>query len=322
VNCLGADAEGRGSVSIVVPTFNRLDYLRPALDSVFAQTWTDWDLIVADDGSGEELRAYLRQLDDRPRVKVLRLPHSGIPAAVRNAGVREATGAYVAFLDSDDLWAPHKLERQIAAMRARPLCRWSYTAFRRVDRYGNVLAEERQRPWHPYEGAIFEQLVTGRAAVRTPSVLVARELLLEVGGFDERIRSCEDYDLWMRFALCSPVAIVDEPLVQVRLHDCNHALDWAAAFHGRDQSLVKLHERVDRSLWPLLRRERARNSAGLIAEHARRGERRPALAALLDSVPHAWRYPEWWTRALRATARVCLPIDPRRWRRSSEPGTA
>ena len=300
---------GGSSVSIVVPTFNRLDYLRPALHSVFAQTWTDWDLIIADDGSGEELRAYLRQLDDQPRVKVLRLAHTGIPAAVRNAGVREATGAYVAFLDSDDLWAPRKLELQIAAMRARPSCQWSYTAFRRVDRHGEVLAEERHRPWHPHEGAIFEQLVTGRASVRTPSVLVVRELLLKVDGFDEMIRSGEDYDLWMRLALRSPVVIVDEPLVQVRLHDRNQALDWAVAFHGRDRSLVKLLERVDPSLRPLLRRERARNSTGLIAEHAKRGERQPALAALLESVPHAWRYPEWWTRALRATARVCLPID-------------
>ena len=160
---------GEGSVSIVVPTFNRLDYLRPALDSVFAQTWTDWDLIIADDGSGEALRAYLRQFDHRPRVKVLSLAHTGIPAAVRNAGVREATGAYVAFLDSDDLWAPRKLELQIAAMRARPSCQWSYTAFRRVDRHGKVLAEERYRPWHPHEGAIFGQLVTGRASVRRPA---------------------------------------------------------------------------------------------------------------------------------------------------------
>ena len=304
-------ARSEGSVSIVVPTFNRLDYLRPALDSVFAQTWTDWDLIIADDGSDEELRAFFRRLDDQPRVKVLRLPHSGIPAAVRNAGLRQATGVYVAFLDSDDLWAPHKLELQIAAMRARPACQWSYTAFRRVDRDGKVLAEERHRPWHPHEGAIFEQLVTGRASVRTPSVLVARELLFTVGGFDETMRSCEDYDLWMRLALRSPVAIVDEPLVQVRLHDRNHALDWAAAFHGRDRSLVKLHERVDPSLRPLLRRERARNSAGLIAEHVKRRERQPALAALLDGVRHAWRYPEWWKRALRATARLCVPIDPR-----------
>ena len=123
-------------VSIVVPTFDRLEYVRPALDSVFAQTFSDWDLIIADDGSGEDLHAYLRDLGSRPRVKVVWLPHRGIPAAVRNAAVREATGTHVAFLDSDDLWAPRKLERQIALLTARPECGWSYTAFRQVDRQG------------------------------------------------------------------------------------------------------------------------------------------------------------------------------------------
>ena len=120
-------------VSIVVPTFDRLEYVRPALDSVFAQTWNDWDLIIADDGSGEELRAYLRALESRPRVKVVWLPHRGVPSAVRNAAIREATGTHVAFLDSDDLWAPRKLERQLALLAARPECGWSYTAFRQVD---------------------------------------------------------------------------------------------------------------------------------------------------------------------------------------------
>ena len=142
-------SHSRPSVSIVLPTFDRLEYLRPALDSVFAQTWSNWDLVIADDGSGDELRSYLRGLEDRPRVKVVLLPHRGIPAAVRNAALREATGTHVAFLDSDDLWAPRKLELQMALLAARPECRWSYTAFRRVDRLGAPLAEERTRRWHP-----------------------------------------------------------------------------------------------------------------------------------------------------------------------------
>src|SRR3954470_20897049 len=107
-----------GAVSIVVPTFNRLDYLRPALASVFAQTWNDWDLVIADDGSDDDVRAYLHdlELEQRPRVRVLSLPHRGNPAAVRNAALHVATGTYVAFLDSDDLWAPRKLELQLDAL--------------------------------------------------------------------------------------------------------------------------------------------------------------------------------------------------------------
>ena len=289
-------------VSIVVPTFDRLEYVRPALDSVFAQTFTDWDLIVADDGSGEDLRAYLRDLESRPRVKVVWLPHRGIPAAVRNAAVREATGTHVAFLDSDDLWAPRKLERQIALLTARPECSWSYTAFRQVDRQGAPLAEEHTRRFTPHQGEIFEQLVAHTAELRTPSVMVARQLLRDVGGFDEAMRSGEDYDLWMRLALWSPVALVDEPLVDVRRHDHNHSRNWAIAFDGRDRSLAKLQSAVTPGRRALVRRERARNGARLVAEHARRGERLEALSAFVGSAAYSWSYPEWWWRSLRAAA--------------------
>ncbi|HSY94564.1 MAG TPA: glycosyltransferase family 2 protein, partial [Steroidobacteraceae bacterium] len=100
------------AVSIIVPTFNRLRLLRRSLASVFEQTFEDWELLIADDGSGPDARAYLEALDD-PRVKVLWLSHSGKPAVARNAALRAAQGEYVAFLDSDDLWVPAKLQIQM-----------------------------------------------------------------------------------------------------------------------------------------------------------------------------------------------------------------
>src|SRR5882672_10472844 len=106
------------AVSIILPTFNRLEFLRPAIDSVFAQTFMDWDLIIADDGSAEPTRAYLRTLVSQPRVKVIWLAHTGNLSAVRNAALRAAQGEYIAFLDSDDLWMPVKLKHQMAALRA------------------------------------------------------------------------------------------------------------------------------------------------------------------------------------------------------------
>ena len=204
-------------VSVVLPTFNRLRFLRPAVESLYAQTLTDWELIVADDGSDPETKQYLQSLANHPRVTVVWLPHSGRPSIVRNAALRRAGGEYVAFLDSDDLWAPTKLARQIETLRTRVNCRWSYTGFLRVDASGIPLPEEARRPWWvPYEGDIFEQVATGRAAIRTPSVLATRELIAQAGGFDEAMLSAEDYDLWLRLALYSEVAIVDEPLVHVR----------------------------------------------------------------------------------------------------------
>lgn len=295
------------AVSVVVPTFNRLQFLRPAIESVYAQTFGDWELIVADDGSQSETRAYLHGLASQPRVTVVWLEHSGRPAVVRNAALRHAVGGYVAFLDSDDLWAATKLERQIEVLRERASCRWSYTAFLRVDAAGRALAEEAGRPWVPYQGEIFEQVVTGQAAIRTPSVVASRELITQAGGFDEAMQSAEDYDLWMRLALCSEVALVDAPLVHVRYHDENHTREWQAAYAGRDRSLRERQRLVDASRRALLRRERVRNALQLARAHAGLGERTRMLRALGESLPYCWTYPLWWVAGLRTVVRGLLP---------------
>src|SRR6266487_2699709 len=99
-------------VSVIIPTFNREAYLREAIESVFAQTYSNWELIVADDGSTDGTRAYLASVTDR-RTHVIELEHCGTPARLRNTALARAQGTYVAFLDSDDLWAPEKLELQI-----------------------------------------------------------------------------------------------------------------------------------------------------------------------------------------------------------------
>jgi glycosyltransferase involved in cell wall biosynthesis len=294
-------------VSVVLPTFNRLRFLRPAIESVYAQTFNDWELIIADDGSTLETRQYLQSCADDPRVKVVWLAHTGRPSMVRNAALLRAGGEYVAFLDSDDLWAPRKLQRQVEALRARVNCRWSYTAFLRVDACGNPLPEEAHRPWAPHEGDIFAQVVTGRASIRTPSVLATRRLLVQAGGFDEAMLSAEDYDLWLRLALYSEVAIVDEPLVYVRYHDENHTREWQSAFLGRDRSLCRRQQLVDSARRSLLREERMRNALGLAARHAEQGAQGRMLCALWKSLPYSWTYPRWWLGGLKTLLRPHLP---------------
>jgi glycosyltransferase involved in cell wall biosynthesis len=288
-----------GIVSVVLPTFNRLKFLQPAIESVYAQTYADWELMIADDGSDLKTRQYLQSVASDPRVTVVFLSHSGKPSVVRNAALLAARGEYVAFLDSDDLWAPRKLERQIETLRARVSCRWSYTAFLQVDGSGNPLPEEAQRPWVPYEGDIFEQVVTGRASLRTPSVLATRQLLAQAGGFDEGLLSGEDYDLWLRLALYSNVAVVDEPLVYVRRHPDSHTSDWESAFIGRDSSLRRRQQLVDAGRRSLLRKERMRNALKLAATHAELGAQRRMLRALWQSFGYSWTYPRWWLSGLK-----------------------
>jgi glycosyltransferase involved in cell wall biosynthesis len=299
---MGAEAgrlRSQAIVSVVMPTYNRLKFLRPAIESVRAQTFTDWELIIADDGSDLETRQYLQSLADDPRITVLWLVHSGRPSMVRNAALLTASGEYVAFLDSDDLWATRKLERQIDTLRARANCRWSYTAFLQVDGSGNPLPEEARRPWVPHEGYIFEQVVTGRAQIRTPSVLASRQLIAQAGGFDEELLSAEDYDLWLRLALYSEVAIVDEPLLYVRRHPESHSSDWQIAFVGRDSSLRRRQQLVGAGRRSLLREERMKNALKLAATHAELGAEVRMLRALWGSLPYCWTYPRWWLSGLK-----------------------
>lgn len=305
------------TVSVVLPTFNRLRFLRPAVESLYAQTFTDWDLIIADDSSDLETRQYLQSLANPPHISVVWLRHTGRPSIVRNAALLQAGGEYVAFLDSDDLWAPTKLARQIETLRTRVNCRWCYTGFLRVDACGHPLPEEAQRPWWvPHEGDIFEQVATGRAAIRTPSVMATRELIAQAGGFDEAMLSAEDYDLWLRLALLSEVAIVDETLVYVRYHDENHTREWQSAFVGRDRSLRLRQQLVSSGRRSLLRRERMRNALKLAATHAELGAQGRMLRALWESLPYSWAYPQWWLGVFKTLLR---PYVPRRlldfWRK-------
>jgi len=297
----------RALVSVIVPTFNRLQFLPEAIGSVFNQTFTDWELLIADDGSEERTREYLRSLGPDPRVTITWLSHTGSPAAVRNAALQKAKGEYVAFLDSDDIWESRKLERQIAKLRSRKHCQWSYTAFANVDKHGDPLPEDSRRRWTPCEGDIFDRMLRGEVSIRTPSVLAARRLLIDAGAFDESMRSAEDYDLWLRLALRSEVVLLDESLVRIRAHEKNHSADWSSAYLGQDHTFKKLQAHVDPQRRKVLRRERARNALKLASGHARRRSAANAWRTLLRGLGFSWRYAEWWKLASRIALRTLLP---------------
>ena len=295
------------SISIVIPTYGRVQLLREALASVHAQTLADWELIIADDGSDQETRSYLHAVEAEGRARLIWLSHTGNPAIVRNAAVRVAIGKFVAFLDSDDLWLPRKLSTQLEALRAHPDCGWSYTAFTNVDAGGRPLSADAARAWVPYQGAIFEQVVKGEASIRTPSVVALRELVAQAGGFDEAVRSGEDYDLWMRLALRSRVVVVNEPLVRVRHHDRHHSEDWESALIGRDHSLRKMQSVAEPRWRPLLAKQRATNSLNRAATHLRLKHYAAAGAVLRAGLPLYWRYPRSWLGLAKAAARPFVP---------------
>jgi glycosyltransferase involved in cell wall biosynthesis len=297
------------AVSIVLPTFNRLKYLGPAIDSVRAQTFTDWELIIADDGSEPETAAYVAALENPPRVKVLQLSHTGNPGAVRNAALQGARGEYIAFLDSDDIWLPDKLALQVASLRSHPERGWSHTAFSVIDDSGNLLTGERARSWPATEGWILERLIKMEIVIAIPSVIVRRHLLEQVGGFDLKQRMCEDYDLYLRLAGLSEIDCVRETLLHVRSHREHYHKD-PIVFEDRGRALAKMLETsTDRALQPVLRRERAKVAAGLARSHAIYGGRWAALHTLVRSSQYSWGYPEWWRGGAEAAARAVAPAS-------------
>ena len=161
----------RPLVSIVMPTYDRPELLPATVESIFAQTFRDWEIIVADDGSSAPAAEYLRALERSERVRLLSQPHSGNAGKMRNLGVQHARAPFIAFIDSDDVWAPAKLETQLAKMRAAPGCGWSYSAFVLVDTHGAPLPSERSRRWTPHQGHVFDEIVRGAVSIRSPSVV-------------------------------------------------------------------------------------------------------------------------------------------------------
>jgi glycosyltransferase involved in cell wall biosynthesis len=292
-------------VTVILPTFDRFEFLPAAVQSVFGQTMCDWELVVADDGSGREVRDYLDTLNDGARVRTLLLPHSGNPAKVRNAAIAVARAPYMAFLDSDDVWEPRKLERQLAMMRSEEGCDWSYTGVTFINDEGRPLAVELDRRWTTYRGQVCERILRDPASVRTPTVvIVTTQLVRDVGGFDEAIDRGQDTDLWLRLALRSPACIVGESLARIRHHAGHRKRDVLRPYALRDYSLRKLAEGATDTQRTLLERERSLNALLWAVETAARDGRWCALAMVGKSLPFGWRFALWWYESVKALVRV------------------
>ncbi len=294
------------AVSIILPTFNRLRFLAPAVGSVLAQTFEDWELLIADDGSDQETRAYLRALRDR-RIKVLWLAHTGKPAVVRNAALREAAGSYIAFLDSDDLWVSEKLEIQLTALRSQQRRRWSYSAYTRIDAGGRARRYPGSKPWIAFEGAIFERILRYEADIVTATVMAERQLLASLGGFAETLAMQEDYDLWMRLALVSDAIVIEQPLVGMRSHDQHYGKGGLDARLSRQTSLANLRQRVGDPRWlKALAQAETENTLQLALAYAGI-DRRAAVRMLRSTCRVILRSPQLWPLFTRVILKFLAP---------------
>jgi glycosyltransferase involved in cell wall biosynthesis len=240
-------------VSVIIPTLNRRDLVCEAVASVLAQRDACPEVIVVDDGSTDGTPAALRAFG--ARIRCVRQPTRGVSAA-RNRGLRLATGIWVAFLDSDDLWHPRKLARQLAYHARNPLLRASQTGeiWMRNGVRVNPCRHHRKPDGDIFDGSVW------RCVVSPSAVMLRRDLLESLGGFDESLAACEDYDLWLRLSLREPVGLLDEPLVIKR---GGHADQLSRRYWGMD-------------------RFRVAALAKLLAGDELRGPRRTAALAVLQ----------------------------------------
>lgn len=279
----------RGIVDIVVPTNRVSRYLPPALASVRDQEYRDWRLLLVDDGSSapDELDRLAREL---PHATVIHRGHAGVSAA-RNAGIREGTGEFVAFLDDDDVWPPKRLAELVATLRAHPEAAGAFGDGRYIDGDGDVFGQWATRP------ASQEEFLSRTTPIpRIAALLVRRTALDRVGLFDERLAYSEDDELILRLLRDSPLVSSMTIVVDYRRHDHNVTLaDWRTRYRSGRAAVVMNLEAARRlgesdhaaHLERYVRRldaSTAGNSAGRVIGDLKAGRYREASLDARDSL--------------------------------------
>jgi glycosyl transferase family 2 len=231
-------------VTVILPTYNRAGFLKESIQSVLSQTFTDFELIVVDDGSTDSTREVVQEF---PGIRYISCPINKGVSAARNLGIGLARGRYICFLDSDDLWVENKLETQIAWMESQTDCQVCYTDEIWIRRGVRVNPMNKHRK---VTGDIFSDCLP-LCVVSPSSVLMRASLFSELGMFDEALAVCEDYDLWLRISMRYPVHLIDEKLLIKR---GGHEDQLSSRYWGMDRFRVVALEKLLRE--PSLGEER------------------------------------------------------------------
>ncbi len=204
-------------VSVIIPAFNAEKYVRETLDSVLAQTYPALEVIVVDDGSTDSTPSILSEYGER--IRVIRQPNRG-SAVARNVAVSAANGAWVAFIDADDLWRPEKLSRQMECCTRYPVSHTDSVCF------GEAMAGEvlRSSVTTPYAGRVLPQLLV-RNFISNSTVMMRRELYLQYGGLNESLHGVEDWALWLRVCADHELGYLPEPVVRYRMHRMSKSMN-------------------------------------------------------------------------------------------------
>jgi glycosyltransferase involved in cell wall biosynthesis len=227
-------------ISIIIPTYNRARTISQAIESVLAQTYSDWELLIIDDGSTDETETAVRPHLADQRVRYVKQENAG-PIAARNNGAQLAAGDWLAFLDSDDAWLPEKLAKQWAQAQQAGQPVLVYGNYYRINETGARLGEFFGQKTVPHAGWVSADLLKDNF-VTTSTVLLPKSVFIQAGGFDAKLGLVigEDYELWLRLSTKLEFRYVSDPIALYRTHEVQLTKQKLKVY----QSMVKLYFNV------------------------------------------------------------------------------
>ena len=228
-------------VTVIIPTYNRADKIEKSIKSVLDQTYDDFILIVVDDCSMDNTEEIVRNIGDE-RIVFHRLSENKGAGGARNEGVRLAETEYIAFHDSDDLWLPDKLEKQIKYMDDHPDTGLVYGKMRVNAREGSY-AFPNESVSGDLEGEIFPWLLR-RNTIGTPVMFIRRKCFDEIGGFDTSLRCLEDWEFAIRFSEKYKIGYLDEILIDTYPSDAGVSRNVGAYYETRCKMISKFRKEM------------------------------------------------------------------------------
>lgn len=224
------------TVDVIIPAYNAARFLPAAIESVAAQTFKDWRILLVDDGSADDTSEIVPPYCERlgEKLKYIRQANAG-PSAARNRAIHDSSADFLALLDADDVWLPWRLEESLKSFEGRPLAGLSYGMIRYIDQDGNESDWEDHKQKHG-EGWIASHIYTRKVNLPCPTITFRRECVDTVGCFDETMRATEDRDMWLRMALKYEVCFVDRVIAHYRISanqvssNCKNMLDGQLHF--------------------------------------------------------------------------------------------
>jgi glycosyltransferase involved in cell wall biosynthesis len=289
------------TVDIIIPAYNAARFLPSALDSVIAQTYESWRILLVDDGSTDNTEKLVATYSARlgSKLKYIKQPNGGLPAA-RNTALRHASAEFLALLDADDVWLPQRLAKTLNAFAGAPQVGLVYGFISRVDMQGALIETHNARKKHE-QGRIASHIYRRTIDLPCPTITFRKECIEAVGLFDESLRATEDRDLWLRIAQRYEVRLVPEVIALYRVSANAMTTDPERMLRAQLQFIEKHFRSAGCGVW-----SRRVALGGIYRQRAQALAQGPDTRAALSSAARAMLYDPFDLESLRVAASLIL----------------